>query len=174
MRERNVRGPLPWWRGPLPQVLSLDTESDIRHRLDELSDGYAQRFYHSYAIWLPLPPSVNAAYKDVPMQRGRRIFCRRADSEDKKKWVADAHKRLDMHGFPRAGERTKDHFSTQFTIALSTWRRDINNATKVLLDVLTERLGLDDRYEVTELVQRLPVQTADQEGVLARVNIFRE
>lgn len=172
MRERNVGGPLSWWKAPLPDTISTDLEEELRRRLAAMGDDYAERLVGSHAIWLPLPPSSNHAYKSIVVQVGQRVFCRRADTDEKKSWVEAAHRAMNAAAFPNIGQPTKRHFAVQMVVALASWRRDINNSTKLALDVIAPRLGLDDRYSVSELTQRLPVATKDQEGVLVRVNVF--
>lgn len=100
---------------------------------------------HCFEIILPVPPSDNELYFNTPGgQRGSL----RIPTKEHKAWKKEAGTLLNQSNIPRDFDKT---FRWRIEGVLyvpkgSWWRWDLTNRWKLLIDVLSKHLGVDDRY----------------------------
>lgn len=85
---------------------------------------------------LPLPPSLNRLWRQA---RGN-VY----KSAEAKEWERSAFLLL-----PPAFPSAKSGWELYADCYLAEWRRDLDNCSKILVDTLARRYGLDDRYLTT-------------------------
>lgn len=112
-----------------------------------------------FTVELPLPPTINHAYSNVP-GRGR------VSTKAKKDWSRQVFPLLPPT--PIKKEAVGYGVRVYITIRLSSWRSDIDNYTKLLVDAVLPTLGLDDRYIVKLVVER---EAVPKEAEGARVEV---
>ena len=141
----------------------------------------AARPIEEHFFSLPLPLSVNQAYITLPNRR-------RVSSPNKRSWTEITEAQLDEARFPKVTRKRcldddrvrddrktqKDHnqFTIELVVKLASWRRDIDNCLKLLLDVLCRRLLLDDNYCIDIHIVRRAVETREDEGVAGWVYVY--
>jgi hypothetical protein len=128
-------------------------------------------------IDLPLPLSVNDAYATLP--NGRRIT-----SRQKRLWTQETHRLLNERGLvpvrtvlrhPRKGRKTdRNQFTLELTVRLFTWTSDIDNRVKPLLDLLCDRLMLNDAYCIDVHIRRYTALTKGDEGIAGFLTVYHE
>jgi Holliday junction resolvase RusA-like endonuclease len=97
-----------------------------------------------FHVQLPMPPSINRAFRNVP-GRGR------VKTRDYRKWRDDAVKLI--HAQVRADKRIGGNVAV--TISLSaTMRGDADNRIKGILDALVDSGRIDDDRHVTTITVR--------------------
>jgi Holliday junction resolvase RusA-like endonuclease len=103
----------------------------------------------TYHVRLPMPPSINEAYADVPM--GKK--CRRVSSKTLREWKKVAKAFVESQEVPKAeGSYAPGTYRVELTLAvyMHGWQRDMTNVIKLAEDFLADWFAFDDRY-VTNL-----------------------
>jgi len=98
---------------------------------------------------LPLPPSVNHAYRNA-LRDGRRMRLRTAEAERYSQdvaWIALAWAKRTGWVVPEAGRKIRMHL---WYIWPSNRRMDTHNREKILLDALEGVLYCDDRWVLVQ------------------------
>ena len=106
---------------------------------------------------LPLPPSTNNLYRNV--RNGRVKTEQYLDWEKEAKAVVTFQFR-----WPVARPKSTTRWTVKVFVYLSSWRRDIDNMMKPLIDLAARTLALDDRYLVALEAERFTCP-ADRERV---------
>lgn len=100
--------------------------------------GSGKNVLRVFTVTLPVPPSLNNAYKNV--RRGRVLTAEAKDYKENAKNTIQA--RLNLTGFFFSDD---DRFALTLKLYFSSnHRRDISNCAKLPEDALSEVLGFDD------------------------------
>jgi Holliday junction resolvase RusA-like endonuclease len=94
---------------------------------------------------LPLPPSVNASYKQVKKHMGERTYSKRVATEALDTFKESAPFLLYQQGLIRGSWEGVKAVGYELTIYTATNRSDGSNRLKAYEDAVSQYLGFDDR-----------------------------
>jgi Holliday junction resolvase RusA-like endonuclease len=119
-----------------------------------------------HVLTMPLPPSVNEAYRNVP-GRGRVL----TGAANEWKRLARRHLLYDHKLKPAKERRGQTQWTLEMHIFFKNWLRDIDNVNKLTIDLLDDYLGLQDN-RLMAVDERKYVRPGKATGLVAVVRVF--